>query len=146
MSKRLAFAVLALAGISGLAAYSQEMKPHDVVTGAAALHSFDAEHPGVFRKITPADLPAPYATSTIQNGPQLVPRPPDAMPVALPGFKVQLYAAALDNPREMRTAPNGDIFLAESFPAAAADDPPGRILVMHGVTPAGNAASVSVFA
>ena len=77
---------------------------HDVVTGAAAFHDFTAEHPGVFRKITAADLPAPYATSTIQNGPTLVPRPPNAMPQALPGFKVQLYAGGLDNPRELRTA------------------------------------------
>ncbi len=30
------------------------------------------------------------------------------------GFKVELYAAGLINPREMRTAPNGDIFLAET--------------------------------
>jgi glucose/arabinose dehydrogenase len=68
------------------------------------------------------------------------------MPLALPGFKVQLYATGLDNPREMRAAPNGDIFLAESFPGNVTDNPPGRILVLRGVTPLGKAASVSVFA
>jgi glucose/arabinose dehydrogenase len=146
VSKRLGAIVAALACISWLAAYSQDEKPHDVVTGAAAFHGFDAEHPGVFRKVTPADLPAPYATTTIQNGPELVARPPNAMPVALPGFKVQLYATGLDDPREMRIAPNGDIFLAESFPGKVTDNPPGRILVLRGLTPDGKAARVSVFA
>jgi glucose/arabinose dehydrogenase len=146
VSKRWGIVVLAVAGVSWLAAYSQDEKPHDVLTGAAAFHGYDSEHPGVFRKITPADLPAPYTTPTIQNGPELVPRPPDAVPVALPGFKVQLYASGLDNPREMRTAPNGDVFLAESFPGKPTDNPPGRILVLRGITPDGKAAHVSVFA
>jgi len=146
LSKRWRIVILVVAGLSWFTARSQDMKPHDVVTGAAAFHGFDAEHPGAFRKITPADLPGPYATATISNGPKLVPRPPDAMPQALPGFKVQLYASGLDNPREMRTAPNGDIFLTESFPIKATDNPPGRILVLHGMTPEGKAERVSVFA
>jgi glucose/arabinose dehydrogenase len=147
VSKRWGFLFLVVGSFSWLLAHSQEVNAHhDVVTGPAAFHGFDAEHPGVFRKITPADLPAPYATQTAQNGPKIVPRPSDAIPQALPGFKVELYASGLDNPREMRTAPNGDIFLAESFPVKATDDPPGRILVLRGITPAGKAASVSVFA
>ena len=44
--------------------------------------------------------------------------------MALPRFKVELYAAWLENPRTLRTAPNGDIFLAESDP--------GRIRVFRG--------------
>ena len=40
--------------------------------------------------------------------------PRDAWPKAPAGFKVELYAAGLENPRLLRTAPNGDIFLAES--------------------------------
>ena len=147
MSKRWGILLLAFACVSWLTARSQDSKSHDVVTGAAAFHDFTAEHPGVFRKITAADLPQPYATQTIQNGPTLVPRPPNAMPQALPGFKVQLYASSgLDNPRELRTAPNGDIFVAESFPDKATDNPPGRILIFRGVTPAGKAAQTSVFA
>ena len=137
LSKRCAIVFLTVTGFCWLTARSQDAKPHDVVTGAAAFHGYDSEHPGVFRKITPADLPDPYATDTTQNNPQLIPRPAGAMPVALPGFKVQLYAADLDNPREIRTAPNGDIFVAESFPGNVTDNPPGRILVMRGLTPMG---------
>jgi glucose/arabinose dehydrogenase len=36
------------------------------------------------------------------------------MPHVPPGFEVELFAAGLDQPRTLRTAPNGDIFLAES--------------------------------
>src|SRR5262245_59103427 len=36
------------------------------------------------------------------------------MPTAPSGYSVSLYASSLDNPRLLRTAPNGDIFLAES--------------------------------
>ena len=50
------------------------------------------EEPGTIRKITVKDLPAPLATASAGNGPQLVPRPEGAWPKVLPGFKVELYA------------------------------------------------------
>ena len=36
------------------------------------------------------------------------------MPAVPPGFRVELWATGLDMPRTLRTAPNGDVFLAES--------------------------------
>ena len=99
---------------------------------------FRAQAPGLVHKITVNDLPAPYATESIDNGPQMVPRPKDAWPQTLPGFKVDLYAEGLNNPREIRTAPNGDIFLAESDP--------GNIKVFRGVGGDGKAQRVEVFA
>jgi glucose/arabinose dehydrogenase len=146
--KRWGIALLAVASIGSLTLASEDEKPHDVVTGPAAFHSFEAEHPGVYRKITAADLPEPYASQSASNAPQLVHRPAGTIPQAPPGFKVQLYAGGLDNPRLMRAAPNGDVFLAESFPSSDSikEDPPGRILVLRGLTPVGKAASVSVFA
>ncbi|MFZ0275803.1 MAG: PQQ-dependent sugar dehydrogenase [Candidatus Sulfotelmatobacter sp.] len=99
---------------------------------------FRYEKPGTVRKITVADLPKPYATQSAENGPQLVARPENAWPVALPGFKVDLYAGALDNPRTLRTAPNGDIFLTESDP--------GRIRVYRGLTSDGKPEQSAVFA
>ena len=87
---------------------------------------FRYEKPGTTRKITVKDLPEPYATKSSQNGAELVARPENAWPVAPAGFKVELFAGGLDNPRLLRTAPNGDIFLAESDP--------GRIRVFRGVT------------
>src|SRR5262249_35604108 len=72
------------------------------------------EKPGTTHKITVKDLPSPLATTSAGNGPKLVPRPENAWPQVLPGFKVDLYAAGLDQPRLIRTAPNGDFFVAES--------------------------------
>ena len=60
---------------------------------------FRYEKPGTFRKITANDLPKPYATRSASNGPEVVARPENVWPVAPPGFKVELYAAGLDNPR-----------------------------------------------
>lgn len=104
----------------------------------APFTDFRFEKPGTTRKITVNDLPAPYATQSANKGPEVVARPQNAWPVGPAGFKVELYAAGLDNPRWMRTAPNGDIFLAESEP--------GRIRVFRGMTSDGKAEQNSVFA
>jgi glucose/arabinose dehydrogenase len=104
----------------------------------APFTDFRYEVPGATRKITAADLPEPFATKSSENSPDLVARPADAWPLAPAGFKVELYAAGLDNPRLLRTAPNGDIFLAESEP--------GRIRVFRGVTSDGKADQTQVFA
>ena len=86
----------------------------DVVTGPNAFTDYKQEKPGIFRKITVADLPQPYATKSSPNSPTRGERPEGAWPITLPGFKVNLYAEGLDHPRELRAAPNGDIFAAES--------------------------------
>ncbi len=70
-----------------------------VITGPAAFTDYSKEHPGTMRKITVADLPAPYATESVDNGPSLVPRPAGAMPEAPAGFKVELYSSDVKNPR-----------------------------------------------
>ncbi len=98
---------------------------------------FRYEKPGTTRKITVKDLPQPYATQSSNNGPKLVARPENVWPVALPGFKVDLYASGLDNPRTLRTAPNGDIFLTESDP--------GRIRVFRGLTSDGKPEQSAIF-
>jgi glucose/arabinose dehydrogenase len=98
---------------------------------------FRYEKPGTVRKITVNDLPQPYATQSSNNGPSLVARPENVRPVALPGFKVELYATGLDNPRTLRTAPNGDIFLAESEA--------GRIRVFRGMTGDGKPEQSAIF-
>jgi len=98
---------------------------------------FRYEQPGKVRKITVKDLPPPYATHSAENGPDVVARPTNAWPKAPAGFLVQLYAAGLDNPRLLRTAPNGDIFLAESDA--------GRIRVFRGMTSDGKPEQASIF-
>lgn len=99
---------------------------------------FRFEQPGKTRKITVDSLPAPYATDSADNGPQLVNRPQGAWPKAPTGFRVQQFASGLDNPRELRTAPNGDIFLAESSS--------GVIRVFRGMTAEGKPKQAGVFA
>jgi glucose/arabinose dehydrogenase len=96
------------------------------------------EKPGTLRKITLQDLPPPNATEAATNGPKIVQRPENVWPKAPPGFKVELYAAGLTNPRLIRTAPNGDFFMAETVP--------GNIKVFRGITPDGKPKQVSVFA
>jgi glucose/arabinose dehydrogenase len=120
------------AGPSASSAPVKDPSPHPPFT------DFRYEKPGVTRKITVADLPQPYATKSAENGAELVARPDNAWPQAPEGFKVELYAAGLDNPRLLRKAPNGDIFLAESDP--------GRIRIFRGMTSDGKPEQAAVFA
>ena len=99
---------------------------------------FRYEKPGTVRKITANDLPEPYATPSANKGPELVARPENVWPIALAGFKVEMYATGLDNPRTLMTAPNGDIFLTESDA--------GRIRVFRGLTADGKPELSAVFA
>ncbi len=86
----------------------------EIRTGAAALGDWREDAPGVQRRITVADLPAPYATESANESPRLVPRPADAWPKAPAGFMVEQFATGLRQPRVIVTAPNGDLFVAES--------------------------------
>ena len=72
------------------------------------------EKPGQVRKITVQDCPAPYASRSAGNGPSVVARPEGAWPQVPSGFQVEQYASGLEGPRLIRTAPNGDFFVAES--------------------------------
>lgn len=96
------------------------------------------EEPGTFRHIRVQDLPPPYASPSAVNGPAIVPRPPGAWPKAPRGFKVGLFATGLHNPRILRRAPNGDIFLAETSA--------GDIKIFRGMTQDGKPRQVRIFA
>jgi glucose/arabinose dehydrogenase len=137
-----------------LLAHSQQ-----TITGKAAFADWTQQKPGVLRKITVADLPEPDAAEAVDNGPSVVPRPQNAWPIAPPGFKVTLYAGGDSTPmqrgddkkqitpltqgtfvmpRLIRTAPNGDLFLADSQA--------GIVFVLRGAGPDGKAQTVSQFA
>jgi glucose/arabinose dehydrogenase len=117
---------------------AQKIDAGRLLVGQAAFADYHSVQPGVLRKITPADLPAPYATPSATNRAQIIPRPANAWPQAPPNFKVDLYAADLVQPRTIRTAPNGDFFVAESQS--------GEIKVFRGLTRDGKPEQVSVFA
>jgi glucose/arabinose dehydrogenase len=95
-----------------------------LLTGKAAFGDWHRDAPGVRRKISVSDLPRPYATKSADNAQRIIRRPSAAAPVAPPGFRVDLFASNLHDPRALRIAPNGDVFVVESAP--------GRIRVLRG--------------
>ncbi|HTA86719.1 MAG TPA: sorbosone dehydrogenase family protein [Silvibacterium sp.] len=123
---------------SALSLWAQSSPSDNVITGQAAFTDYSQEKPGVVRKLTVADLPAPYATKGVDNGAQMVARPNDAWPQAPAGFKVEQYATGLNQPRLIRTAPNGDLFVAISYS--------NKIMVFRGVDASGKPKQVETFA
>ncbi len=139
-----------------LGMFAQTAQP---ITGQAAFAGYAQQKPGILRKITVGDLPAPDSAESVDNGPSVVDRPQGAWPMAPAGFKVTLYAGG-DNsrsqfanrrdvvgpategtfrePRLIRTAPNGDLFVADS---AA-----GTVFVLRGIGPDGRAKTVARYA
>lgn len=89
-------------------------KRAEILTGQAALGDWTTDAPGVRRSITVTDLPAPFDTPSADNGPRVVSRPEGAWPRAPAGYRVEIFAEGLTNPRMIRTAPNGDLFVVES--------------------------------
>jgi glucose/arabinose dehydrogenase len=108
------------------------------LTGPAAYGDWRIDAPGLRFRITPADLPPPAASPSTANPPQEISRPAEAAPKAPFGFAVDIIARNFNEPRVLRTAPNGDVFLAESGA--------GRVLVIRGADNAAKAPDVSVFA
>ena len=107
-------------------------------TGKDAMGDWTTDSPGVRRHITVDDLPKPYDTESVDNGPRVVSQPEGAWPKAPAGFKVERYIKGLNNPREIVTAPNGDLFIAESYP--------GRIRILRGRDSKGEPTTNEVFA
>jgi len=120
-----------------LNAAGEKIDSKNLLTGQAAFVDGRSLKPGTFRKVTATDLPKPFATESAQNAPKLVPRG-DAWPHAPAGFKVEMYTTNLDEPREIRTAPNGDFFVAESQR--------GEITIFRGRNKDGKPEQVSTFA
>jgi glucose/arabinose dehydrogenase len=83
-------------------------------TGDRAFGDWTSDAPGARRRITPADLPPPFATRSAGNQSHIVPRPAEAWPKLPPGFVAEEFAHGLNGPRLLRTAPNGDVFIAET--------------------------------
>ncbi len=140
LSPRLAAVFMAVVALSIFPAPTRvaAQAPAKVLTGQDAFTDYTKEQPGVRRHLTVADLPAPYATESSNNQPHLVPRPAGAWPLAPSGFKVTLYADGFTQPRLIRTAPNGDLFLADSEA--------GTVRVLRGLGADGKAVANEMFA
>jgi len=107
-------AILVLACTANCQKKNDTRHADKVLTGQGAMGDWTTDAPGVRRLITAADMPSPYATDSVDNGPQLAKRPEGAVPKVPAGFKVEEVVSGLKNPRLIRTAPNGDLFVAES--------------------------------
>ena len=157
LSRSLALcALFSFAALPASHAMAQSQGP--LLTGQSAFTDWSGQHPGVRHKITVGDLPQPDPAEAVNNTPHIIPRPANAWPTAPPGFKVTLYAGGdtapmqradakkvmqrsggtFTEPRLIRTAPNGDLFLADSGA--------GEIIVLRGVKPDGKAETISTFA
>ena len=124
--------------LSILACAQSGNKAQSASSPQAPFTDYRYEKPGTSHKITPKDLPPPYATNSASNWPSIADRPKNAWPQAPAGFKVELFATGLDEPRKIITAPNGDVFLAESHK--------GQIKIFRGITSDGKPGQTTVFA
>jgi glucose/arabinose dehydrogenase len=112
-----------------------------VVVGGSAYGAVDdwrQDAPGRVRRISVADLPAPYATSSSANASRIVSRPSTARLAVPRGFAVAAFATGLQGPRRLQIAPNGDIFVAETHA--------GRVRVLRARAQATSASQTEVYA
>jgi glucose/arabinose dehydrogenase len=103
--------------------------------GAAAMGDWRADAPGVTRQIRATDIP-PLPTAPKAAPPAVVARPAGAAPRVPDGFTVTAFAS-LDHPRQIRTAPNGDVFVAETDA--------GRVRILRAPPGAAKAVSIETF-
>jgi glucose/arabinose dehydrogenase len=114
----------------------------EVRTGAAALVDWKTDAPGVRRHIMPSDLPPPPEgqgpEASVASNAKVV-EPPQGAALKVPdGFAVEVFARGFKQPRTLRVAPNGDIFLSESGT--------GRVLMFRANRAGAGPAKAEVFA
>jgi glucose/arabinose dehydrogenase len=107
--KRLLAAAYAATTMLGAAWAAETVKK-----GPEAFGGWQQDKPGVRRLIKPEDLPQPGATSSAANSAQPIPMPEGAHVKLPPGFSATMIASGIENPRALRIAPNGDLFVANS--------------------------------
>ena len=109
-----------------------------LLSGSAVFADWRQDAPGLRRHLVAADMPKPYASRSASNAPSVVDMPAGARLHVPPGYVVARFAAGLENPRLLRVAPNGDIFVAETTP--------GRIRVLRAADGAAQVEREAVFA
>jgi len=83
-------------------------------------------------------LPAPFATKSAGNGPSGVKPPSGFLPTVPAGFRVNVFAQEFKRVRFLITAPNGDLFVA--------DTGAGEVIVLRDPQHTGGAQQREVFA
>ena len=142
---RLALSAACAAMFAAAAAHAQFVAPPDtpgpkidnavIKDGVVVFGDWKKDAPGTVHHITPADLQAPF-TSVGVGVAKVVPPAEGALPKVPAGFKVAVFDTGLNEPRVLRTAPNGDIFVAEK----------DQVRVLRAPEGAGKPTESSVFA
>ena len=99
-----------IAAVSLVAAVAFGQAQEKMLAGAEAYGDYTRDAPGVWHKITVADLQAPFHTEPARNASRPSGKREAAVPKVMPGFSVTAFAEELKQPRQMKVAPNGDIF------------------------------------
>jgi glucose/arabinose dehydrogenase len=105
-------ATLGLLACGNVVAAPADESDGQLLRGKAAFGGWEQDKPGLRRQLTPKDLP-PIGKST-PNFVEVVPMPAGAKPRVPAGFSVDMVTSGLANPRVIRVAPNGDLFVADS--------------------------------
>lgn len=112
-----------------------------VRTGSAILSDWRSDAPGHRLHIRASDVPAAETGNdpekSIAGNVTVVPPAAGALPRVPDGFAAEVFATGFKQPRTLRVAPNGDVFLSESGA--------GRVLVFRGGA-TGATATPAVFA
>jgi glucose/arabinose dehydrogenase len=82
-------------------------------------------------------LPAPFATQTVGNGPDNAKPPAGFLPTVPAGFHINVFAQGFMVPRFLAVAPDGDIFLA--------DTGAGKVYILRDPQHSGGAAQTGMF-
>ena len=114
----------------------------EIRTGPAAFDDWKADAPGVRRLIRPSDLPpsriATDPEGSIGSNAKVMDPRQGTIPKVPDGFVVQVFASGFKQPRTLRIAPNGDVFLSESGS--------GRVLLFRVSDASGAPSKAEVFA
>lgn len=126
---------------ASLMLYAAKTDGMTVLTGKQAFSTTASLKSGVAHKITAQDLPKPGDTPSGNTpGGRGAVRPAGAIPQAPAGFKVDLFVGeGLATPRQIRRAPNGDIFVADTSRE-------GGVRIFRGMTADGKPQESSEFA
>ena len=105
----------AVASIAVALTIAGSVASQEIKKGEAAFGDWSADAPGVRRHIQASDMPkAEIQEEVVGNFPESAERPADAQPKLPDGFSADMIVSGLENPRIVRVAPNGDLFVANS--------------------------------
>lgn len=107
---QLSVSALAVTLALTLPAVAEEMR-----TGADAFGGWQEDAPGVTRLITADDLAVAGPSRSASNGSRVVPQPASAALQVPDGFAVEKVLDGIGSPRVITFAPNGDLFVANSY-------------------------------